>query len=362
MLRCCRWTSKIRKIRCVEHHALMQRSIYSSISSGTWTRESRTRNRQTEYRQGAANITFDPGHSNRRSLPHSSPPGWVRYRFLASWESLQWHRRLQLKTTFRLFSALCLQVFTETWSSGRMLMSNTSLWSRSHLTKFVSLSLVELESGLRLGSSRSYASLLMNADERPGGRARHSFTSAHREVHGALFVQTISDVAQGHQAQFARISIVVDVASEGVFGGGREREREKGMFSMYTFALRRKTSARAHKRERLRTDRMHRNSNNVASFSVPNAPPSARRFVWVKAKERSCWSIGDRDDDDDDGVSTEQEKAHVEKGRVRTRWMDELSLSLVLLSPYSPQKSSFLLFPFRTSLCSFWCVHSCCLG
>jgi hypothetical protein len=28
-------------------------------------------------------------------------------------------------------------------------------------------------------------------------------------VHGALFVQTINDVAQGHHAQFAQISIVV---------------------------------------------------------------------------------------------------------------------------------------------------------
>jgi hypothetical protein len=43
----------------------------------------------------------------------------------------------------------------------------------------------------------------MNASERP--RATH----IHREVHGALFVQTINDVAQGHHAQFARISIVI---------------------------------------------------------------------------------------------------------------------------------------------------------
>jgi hypothetical protein len=28
-------------------------------------------------------------------------------------------------------------------------------------------------------------------------------------VHGALFVQTINDVAQGHHAQIARISIVI---------------------------------------------------------------------------------------------------------------------------------------------------------
>jgi hypothetical protein len=34
-------------------------------------------------------------------------------------------------------------------------------------------------------------------------------TYIHREVHGALFVQTINDVAQGHHAQFAQISIVV---------------------------------------------------------------------------------------------------------------------------------------------------------
>jgi hypothetical protein len=30
-------------------------------------------------------------------------------------------------------------------------------------------------------------------------------------VHGTLFVQTINDVAQGHYAQFARISIIVVV-------------------------------------------------------------------------------------------------------------------------------------------------------
>jgi hypothetical protein len=53
-------------------------------------------------------------------------------------------------------------------------------------------------------------------------------------VHGALFVQTINDVAQGHHAQFARISIVI-IIIERLFG---EREREKGMFIMYTFVLR----------------------------------------------------------------------------------------------------------------------------
>jgi len=36
-----------------------------------------------------------------------------------------------------------------------------------------------------------------------------SHTHTHRKVHGALFVQTINDVAQGHRAQFARISIVI---------------------------------------------------------------------------------------------------------------------------------------------------------
>lgn len=55
--------------------------------------------------------------------------------------------------------------------------------------------------------------------------------------------------------------------------------------------------------------------------------------------ERSCCSIGDSCDDDDDGVSTEEENAHVENGGVRTRCMDELSHSL--LSPYSEQKSPF---------------------
>jgi hypothetical protein len=56
-------------------------------------------------------------------------------------------------------------------------------------------------------------------------------------VHGALFVQTINDVAQGHHAQFARISIVIIIIIEQLFGE-REREREKRMFIMYTFVLR----------------------------------------------------------------------------------------------------------------------------
>ncbi len=76
----------------------------------------------------------------------------------------------------------------------------------------------------------------MNASERP--RATYTHTHIHREVHGALFVQTINDVAQGHHAQFARISIVIIIIIERLFGK-REREREKkGMFIVYTFVLR----------------------------------------------------------------------------------------------------------------------------
>jgi len=67
----------------------------------------------------------------------------------------------------------------------------------------MSLSLAGLESGLKLGSTRLNAKWLMNANERP--RATH----IHREVHGALFVQTINNVAQGHDAQFTQISIVI---------------------------------------------------------------------------------------------------------------------------------------------------------
>jgi len=64
----------------------------------------------------------------------------------------------------------------------------------------------------------------MNANKRP--RSTH----IHREVHGALFVQTINNVAQGHDAQFTQISIVIIITIiiiiiiERLFG---EREREK---------------------------------------------------------------------------------------------------------------------------------------
>ena len=66
----------------------------------------------------------------------------------------------------------------------------------------------------------------MNVSERL--RATYTHTHTHRKVHGALFVQTINDVAQGHHAQFARISIVVIIIImiERVFGK-RERERER---------------------------------------------------------------------------------------------------------------------------------------
>jgi hypothetical protein len=68
-------------------------------------------------------------------------------------------------------------------------------------------------------------------------------------VHGTLFVQTINDVAQGHYAQFARISIVI-IIIERLFG---EREREKkGMFIMYMFVLRLCAAERKNARARIR--------------------------------------------------------------------------------------------------------------
>jgi hypothetical protein len=75
----------------------------------------------------------------------------------------------------------------------------------------------------------------MNASERP----RATYTHIHRKVHGALFVQTINDVAQGHHAQFARISIVVIIIIIMIERLFEKREREKkGMFIMYMFVLR----------------------------------------------------------------------------------------------------------------------------
>ena len=104
--------------------------------------------------------------------------------------------------------------------------------------------------------------------------ARHSFTSIYihayisiylyvhrhrdREPHGALFVQTINEVAQGRYAQFARISIVIIiiiVVIERLFGKKR-REREskkKGcsswVCSCYVVALGRATNGEGEEEE-----------------------------------------------------------------------------------------------------------------
>jgi len=61
---------------------------------------------------------------------------------------------------------------------------------------------------------------------------------------------------------------------------------EKGMFIVYTFVLRlydihRERETRR-ERERLYTDAKHRNSNDVASFFVPHAPPHHHRLVRLR--------------------------------------------------------------------------------
>jgi hypothetical protein len=61
--------------------------------------------------------------------------------------------------------------------------------------------------------------------------ARH--THIHREVHGALFVQTINDVAQGHHAQFARISIVIIIIMIERLFEKRERERKRDVHHVH---------------------------------------------------------------------------------------------------------------------------------
>ena len=65
------------------------------------------------------------------------------------------------------------------------------------------------------------------------------------KVHGALFVQTINDVAQGHNASFARISIVVIIIVKWLFECGAKKgwekkneEEEEEMFIVYMFVLR----------------------------------------------------------------------------------------------------------------------------
>ena len=116
---------------------------------------------------------------------------------------------------------------------------------------------------------------------RASARARHMHT--HREVHGALFVQTINDVAQGHCAQFARISIVIIIIIiiiiERLFRMKKKRERRQKRCSSctrsyYVFALLRK---------RTHTDSCmsakHRNSNDVASFLCSSRPSSSSTCV-----------------------------------------------------------------------------------
>ena len=119
---------------------------------------------------------------------------------------------------------------------------------------------------------------IVNECERAFANApgRHSFTSiyihtyisiylyAHRqrdrEPHGALFVQTINEVAQGRYAQFARISIVIIIiiiVIERLFGkkeAERERKQEKGcsswVYSCYVVALGTATKTGREEREK----------------------------------------------------------------------------------------------------------------
>ena len=120
-----------------------------------------------------------------------------------------------------------------------MLMSVASLCSHPCLTRCTSLSLAGPELRLRLDSTRSNPILLTNASERASAclRTTHTqiyiyiyiyiHTHIHREPHGALFVQTINDVAQGHPAHFGRISIVVVVVII-IIIERLLRERERG--------------------------------------------------------------------------------------------------------------------------------------
>lgn len=73
----------------------------------------------------------------------------------------------------------------------------------------MSLSLAVLESGPRLDSTCSNAKMVNECEYVPLCDT-YTHTHTHREkCTNALFVQTINDVAQGQNAQFARISIVI---------------------------------------------------------------------------------------------------------------------------------------------------------
>ncbi len=58
-------------------------SIYPSTTTTNWVRENREREqrKKTKSTRWFLTITFDPDNNNQKSLPHSSPPGWVSFRF-----------------------------------------------------------------------------------------------------------------------------------------------------------------------------------------------------------------------------------------------------------------------------------------
>jgi hypothetical protein len=91
---------------------------------------------------------------------------------------------------------------------------------------------------------------------RPSARARdthtHVYTHIHREVHGALFVQTINDVAQGHHAQFAQISIVIIIIIVVIERLFRGRKRDVHHVYVRITSLRRVQRERENERVRVR--------------------------------------------------------------------------------------------------------------
>ena len=122
------------------------------------------------------------------------------------------------------------------------LMSTTSLHSRLNVwTDSMSLSLVSSTEVRARDSTRSDLRWLMNVSVCRSAR--------HIHIHGALFVQTISDVAQGHSAAFARISIVIIIIIKWLFECG---VGEGGMFIVYMFVLRLYDDGEGRERERAR--------------------------------------------------------------------------------------------------------------
>ena len=204
----------------------MLRSIYPSTTTTNWEQENREREKKKALTHADFNHYIWPHNKNRRSLPHSSPPGWVSFwSFHQEFLLDDQHKNFVLEVQNFLYRKISSSLFslslstlsssgvhsrTFDYSIVRALMSTVSLWRSSSWSDLMSLSFVELE-------SRSFDSTLfflnvkylMNVSERvdPYWLARD--THLRWKVHGALFVQTISDVAQGHNPPFARISIVI---------------------------------------------------------------------------------------------------------------------------------------------------------